>query len=547
LTPEVAREVCLRTGTQALLEGSIAAVGKHYLIGLKAIECQTGNSLASAEAEAENQDGVLKAVNTVGNELRGKLGESLASLAKFNTPLEEATTSSLEALEAYTRGQKARSQGESAAIPYFERAVELDPNFARAYATLGAVYYNLQRENAAVQNLKKAYDLRKRVSEGERLDIEGAYYGLVTGQLQNAVQTYKEWSQSYPGNYRPHAILGVYYARLGKYEEAVAEMREESRLAPGLFVNANLLLAYAVLGRLDDAQVVFDRARQQDLDDPTLRQSRYLLAFLQGSKTAMQEQLAWAMGKPGIEDRMLSIQADTEAYYGYFTKAREFSQRAVGSARHAGSTESAGAWKAIEALREAEVGNYTEARIKAEEASALSQGRPIQIVAALTLARIGEAGLARKLADKLDQAFPLDTTVQNYWLPSIGAAIALGDHAPEQAIALLQPAATYEMGWQPPFELGPMYPVYLRGLALLQAREGQAATAEFEKMLAYPGIGGNFVLAALAHLQLARAQSTTGNNVAARKSYRDFLTLWKGADPDVPIYKQAKAEYAKLQ
>ena len=548
LTPEVAREVCLRTSTQALLQGSIASVGKHYLIGLKAIDCQSGNTLASAEAEAENQDGVLKAVNHVGNELRGKLGESLASVAKFNKPLEEATTSSLEALQAYTRGLQLRPQGESVAIPYLERAVELDPNFARAYATLGAAYFNLDQQDASVSNVKKAYKLRDRVSDRERMAIEGSYYGLVSGELQNAVETYKAWIQSYPNSFQPYATLGYYEVRLGKYDEAAIAMEEESRLAPGPgpFVNSNLMLVYAIQGRLVEAQALFDRISERDRENPSLRENRYLLAFLQGNQSAMQEQLAWAIGRPGSEDRMQSMQADTEAYYGRVAKARVFAQQAIDAAQRAGSNETAATWKVLDAVREAELGNGSEARKKAGEAMALNSSRPVRTLAAMALARSGDIAQARKLADKLNEEYPLDTTVQNYWLPSIAAAIALRQNAPEQAISVLQPALNYELGWQLPFELGPMYPPYLRGLAYLQAKQAQLAAAEFQKMLDHPGVAGNFVLAALGRLQLARAQAMMGDKAAAQQSYRTFLTLWKDADADLAVLQQARRESAGL-
>ena len=548
LTPEVAREVCLRTGTQALLQGSIAAVGKHYLIGLKAIDCQNGNTLASAEAEAENQDGVLKAVNQVGNELRGKLGESLASVAKFNKPLEEATTSSLEALQAFTRGVQLRPR-ESIAIPYLERAAELDPNFARAYAVLGAAYFNLEQHDAAVRNIRKAYELRGRVSERERMEIEGAYYGLVTGELPKAVETYKGWIQSYPNSYQPYASLGFYDVRLGKYDEAAIAMEQESRLAPGPgpYVNSNLLLVYVVQGRLAEAQAIYDRAQSPDRDDPSLIESRYLLAFVQGDLTAMQEQLSRAVGKAGSEDRMMSIQADTETYHGRIAKGRDYANRAVDSAQRAGSNESAASWRALDALREAELGDASQARQKVSEALLLDPSRHVRTLGALALARSGDAAQALKLADKLNQQYPLDTTIQNYWLPAIAAAIALRQHAPDQAVTLLQPALTYELGWQPPFELGPMYPVYLRGLAYLQANQAPAAAAEFQKMLDLPGVAGNFVLGALARLQLARAQAMTRDTTAAQQSYRNFLELWKDADSDLPLLQQAKREYAALR
>jgi Flp pilus assembly protein TadD len=329
ITKEVAAEVCLRNNSKLLLEGSIAAIGDHYLITLKATNCQTGDSIASAVAEAENRNQVVKVLGEVGNQLRKKLGESRPSVEKFNTPLERATTSSLEALVAFTQAQKMLSQ--ASAIPYLKRALEMDPNFARAYASLGAVYHNLGDTKSEIENLNKAYELRDRVSQREQLQFEGYHYMLVTGQMEKAIETYSEWIQTYPEDPKPHATLGFIYTQLGRYKKAEIEMLEGIRLSG--HSDYNLIGVYVCLNRLDDAQALLEQARRRD-DSPFLRELTYSLAVLRGDNAAMQEQLAWAMGRPGEEDRLLSAQSDTEAYYGRIAKARQLSAGAVQSAKH---------------------------------------------------------------------------------------------------------------------------------------------------------------------------------------------------------------------
>ncbi len=545
LTKTVANEICLRNNNKLLLEGAIAAIGDHYLITLKATSCQSGDTIASSEIEAENRNQVVKALGQAANQLRNKLGESRPSVEKFNAPLEKATTSSLEALNAFTQAQKVMAQPDSA-IPLFSRALELDPNFARAYASLGVVYRNLGDTKSEIENFNKAYELRDRVSLRERLQIEGYHYLLVTGETEKAVQTYSEWIQTYPEDPQPHGILGFIYTQLGRYKKAETEMLERIRLSG--HPDYNLIGVYICLNRLAEAQALVEQARRES-DSPPLRELRYSLAFLQADNAAMQEQMAWAMGKPFLEDRLMSAQSDTEAYSGHLAKARQLSDGAVQSARHSNAPEAAAQWRANEALREAEIGNFAGARQKAADALAFSSEPDVEVKAALALARAEDAGRAQQLADNLDKAFPLDTMIQNYWLPAIRAAIALGNSDPDAAIALLKVAEPYELGSSPAAGVaafGSLYPAYLRGLAFLQSGQGQAAD-EFQKILDHRGIVGNFPLAALAHLQLGKAQAAAGDRAAALKSYQDFFALWKDADPDIPLLNQAKADFAKLQ
>jgi len=548
LTQDVAREVCVRTDSRAVLAGSIVSVGSQYLIGLKAIDCQSGDVLASADAQADNRDRVLKALDKAGDDLRQKLGESLASVERFSKPLDQATTSSLEALKAFSDGRRnAREKGESAALPFYKRALELDPNFAQASAALGTVYSNLGQPNLATAAFKKAYELRDRVSERERFDIESKYFTIVTGELDKADHSYSEWALDYPGDYHPRGNLGVNYSTLGQYEKAVEETRASLKIRPdNAAAYANLIGGYCALLRLEDARAAWDKAQAQGLDGPVLRLARYELAFLQKDQTAMKEQFEWAVGKPGAEDMLLSAQSDTEAYSGRLAAANDLSKRALDSAKHADAMETGANWLANQALREAEFGNVSAAKQAANDALALADGRDTQIMAGLALARAGDVAKAQQLADKLDRAAPLDTMLQGYWLPTIRAAIALSKGDAKKAVELLQPASAYELGQPPQFQLSTMYPVYVRGQAFLKQGLGQQAAVEFQKIIDHPGLVVNFPLGSLARLELGRARVVGGDKAAAKIAYDEFLSAWKDGDPTAPVLKEAKAESAKL-
>ncbi len=549
LTREVAQQVCLRTSSKGLLAGTIAALGDHYLIGLKALNCQTGDTLASAEAEAENRNHVLQAVSEVATRVREKLGESLASVQKFNQPLEEVTTSSLEALQAYTRGQV--ENNDDAALPYFKRAVELDPNFAIAYASLGSAYeYDVDLKN---RYLMKAYELRNRVSPRERFRIESTYYGGVTGETEKSIRTYTEWIRNYPSDYFPHSSLATAYMVLGQYEKALVEVREFVRLRPDFGSYKQLIYCYMGMNRLEDAKAALHEAEvlnevQAGNKAAPIRQMRYYLAFLQRDTTSMKEQDAWAMGRPDVEPFQLQSQSANELYHGQLSKARELSRRAEESATRAGRRELLPIMKIAHAPGEAEIGKIGLARRAAEETLALNLGNngAIEATVALTLALVGEVARAQNLVDHMNKESPLDTMAQTYTLPTIRAEIELALNHPGRAIEILQVATLHELGG---LDLPPtgVYPAYVRGLAYLKLGLGQQAAAEFRKVCDHPGIVRLKVHGALAHLQLGRAQAMMGDKAAARKSYQDFLTLWKDADPDIPVYKQAKAEYAKLQ
>jgi eukaryotic-like serine/threonine-protein kinase len=545
VTWEVGREVCVRTGSKALLGGTISGLGNHYLIDLTAMECATGDTLAKVQSEASGKEDVLKALSRASSSLRSKLGESLSSVQTFDVPI-EATTSSLEALKNYSVGVRTQHEkGDAPSILFHKRAIELDPNFALAYSALSVSYLNLNQPSLAVENATRAYQLRDRVSEWEKLRITADYF-RATGELDKEAQAYELWTAEYHRDTAPHNNLGTNYMSMGQYDKAVAQFQEGLRINPdNALLYVNLGDAYLSLNRLDEAKVAFDQAFAHKLDSGILRSLVYQLAFLRGNSAQMEEQVAWAMGKPGDEDMLLSEQSDTEAYYGRLSKAHDFSRRAVESAIRTDSKETAALWQANAALREAEFGNIASAKDGIAAALALSPGRDVKTMAGLTLARIGDAVRAKLVADELQKNYPTNTMLKVYWLPTVHAAIELSKLNSSQAIVLLESAAPYEIGV--PGSVSALYPAYVRGQAYLLANNGTAAVAEFRKLLDHKGIVLNFVTGSLVHLQLGRAYALIGDTAKATAEYHDFLNLWKNADPDIPILKQAKAEYAKLQ
>jgi serine/threonine protein kinase/predicted Zn-dependent protease len=548
VTREVAQEICLRTGSKALLAGSISRLGNEYMVGLEAVGCGNGDSLAKEQVAASTKEDAVKAVGKVGASLRAKLGESLSSVQKFDVPI-EATTPSLEALKTFSMGVTTQQQrGDSEAVPFLRRAIEMDPNFAMAYARLAVAYGNLGQPSLAAENLKKAYALRDRVSEREKFHITADYYAFATGELEKEAQTYVLWMQSYPRDFIPHANLGDNSRTLGQYDKAVTETQTALRLEPNsLSLHTNLAQNLLALNRLDEAKAALDQARVLKLDGWTLHLFTYYLAFLQGDSAQMEQQLSWGAGKPGAEDPLLSTQSDTEAYFGRLTKARDFTRRAADSAIRADSKETAAWWQANAALREAEFGNAAVAKQDVTAALGLAPGRDVKVLAALALARVGDTARSRALVEELEKSNPTNTVLKLYWLPTLTAAIEVNGGNAARALESLEAAAPYELGEPPPTQEGTLYPVYLRGQAYLQARQGQAAATEFQKFLDHRGIVVNFPLGALAHLGLARAYALLGDTTKSRTAYQDFLNLWKEADPDIPILKEAKEEYAKLQ
>ncbi len=548
VTPEMAREVCQRTGDKAMLSGSITSLGSHYVIGLRAVNCDTGDVLAVAQEEAAGKEKVLDALDLAAVSLRGKLGESLSSVQKYDVTLADATTPSLEALKAYSLAQKTRwAKGDTASLPLYRRAVELDPNFASAYNSLSVVYGNLNEIGRVAEYARKAYGLREKLNERERLNIEAYYYWFVTGELEKTAQVYQLWQQTYPRDYVTHTNLAYISGNLGDWNKALAEDLEAMRLdASHVNRYANLGLDYISLNRFDDAEAVFKRAEDQKLESEELLGARYQLAFLKGDTGQMAQLVSATFGKPGEEDPLLADQSDTEAWYGKLKEARELTRRAMDSARRNDANETAAVYQSAAALREVEAGNRELALAGAHAALKLAPNRDVRSMTALVLARASETAAAEKLAAELDKTFPLDTIVQKYWLPTIRAAIALGRNDAKHAIELLQVASPIELGQ--PANVGlTLAPVYLRGEAYLMLHDGGAAAAEFQKFIDHRGLTGNFEWGALARLGLARAYAVQGNSVGAKAAYQDFLTLWKYADPEVPILKQAKAEFARVQ
>jgi serine/threonine protein kinase/tetratricopeptide (TPR) repeat protein len=546
ITQDVARELCVRTGSKAILLGSISNLGGQYVIGVDAIGCSSGDTLAKEQEEAASKQDVLKALGKAASSLRGKLGESLATVQKFDVPV-EATTASLEALKAFSMGITTfRTKGNAESIPFYKRALELDPKLAVAYVSLGVAYSNLGQASLAAENLKKAYALRDRVSEREKYRISSMYYQLVTGELEQASQVYELWAKSYPQDFVPPGNLGEIYSNLGQYEKAVTRTQEGLRLEPSIVGYTNLAQDYLALNRLDDAKKALEQAQERKLEGDLLHWGIYQLAFLKGDAAEMERQLAWAAGRPGTEDLLLSFQSDTEAYNGRLVKARDFSRRAVDAAVRNDSKETAALWQVNAALREAEFGNAAAAKQDVAAALTLSAGRDVKMFAALTLARVGETA-AKAIVEELEKSYPSQTVLKVYWLPTIKAAMELSANNPTQALMFLEAAAPYELGKPPQFQLGTLYPAYIRGQAQLMAHNGTAAAAEFQKFLNHRGIVINFPLGALAHLGLARAYALSGDTAKAKTAYQDFLTLWKDADPDIPVLKEARAEYEKLQ
>jgi tetratricopeptide (TPR) repeat protein len=540
VTPEVAREICVRTGGKAVLAGSISSLGNEYVVGLEAIACNTGDVLAKEQAEATSKEGTLKILSQLTDRFRAKLGESLASVEKFKAPL-EVTTSSLEALKAHSMAHAIyNTKGAAEAMPFEKHAIELDPNFASAYLSLGIDYADLGQEALAIENVRRAYALRDRASEPEKYRISEIYYQLVTGDLQKATEALELWKQIYPADNAARNELAMIYARLGQFEKALKESQES--LDPD-YANsyANLARTYIELNRLDDAKKVLEQARARKLDNEWLHEMSYYLAFMNRNQAEMDRQVAWATGRPGDEAELLSVQSDTEAYYGRVRSAREFSRRAVDSAIRADAKEAAAHWGVNSALREAELGNTETAKHAAMSALQVGSGQYVTILAALTLAQVGDTARAKELVTEFEKHGSSDVILKMA-LPLVKAAIQVNSGDAAQALSTLEATLPYELGTGMD-----LYPAYLRGQIQLTAHNGTAAVIEFQKLLDHPGVVLNDPIGALAHFQLGRAYVMTGDTTKALAAYKDFLTLWKDADPDIPILKQAKAEYARLQ
>ena len=549
LTPAIARDVCQRSGSRAMLVGSISPLGSHYVIGIRAVNCQNGDSLGSSQAEADSREHVLSALNQAQTQMRKKLGESLASIQKYDISVEEATTPSLEALQAYSKGLKTWNlNGETAALPELKRAVELDPGFAMAYGVMGVMYFDLGETELAIQNSKKAYDLRTRVTEKEKFYILSHYYQFALGDLEKAEQLYEQWLEIYPRDVIPHMNLGAVALYLGQYDKALQGSLEGLRLDPDDATNyENLAGTYIGLNRFDEAAAVLADADKHGMGGEGFLQTSYLLAFMRDDEGEMKKMLTAAAGKPGTEDLLLATHSSTQAFHGRVEEAREFSKQAVASALRNGAKETAAIWQATEALQEAELGNADQARQQAMAALNLAPGEQVKIISALALARVGEGTRVATIVDELGSKYPEDTLVMNYWLPSIRAAMEISRNKPDEAANDLQATIPYELGGALPNVLCVMYPVYLRGEAALMAKQGDTAITEFEKIVDHRGIASNCPLAALAYRQLARAYSLQKDAARERVFYDKFLQLWQSADPELPLLRETKSALATLR
>jgi DNA-binding winged helix-turn-helix (wHTH) protein len=549
LTGKLAGEVCQRTASAATIEGSISSMGSEYVLGLRAVNCRSGDVLAQEQATANGKEQVLKTLGEATTRLRRKLGESLASVEKYDVPLENVTTSSLEALQAFSIGYKLSTvKGDfAAARPFSQRAISLDPNFAMAYALLGTGFHNVGENALAGDNARKAYELRERVSERERLYITSHYAAYVTGDIEAALRAYEMWIQTYPRDDIPYHNLGnIYRNVLGDYDKALAAFQESVKLNPGTaLARAAVVDAYIALNRLDEAKAAAQDMQAHKLDSPWLHVQLYALDFLRHDPAGMEREAARLMDTPGWEDWSLSIDSATAAYAGQFAKARELNRRAIAFAQRTQKERPAG-YEAGAALQEILVGNATLARRRAEAALALSTGRDVEGVSAIALALASDAAQATRLADDLGRRFSEDTAVQFSFLPAIHAALALQKGDAAGAVANLATGARYDFTHTNPGAGYCSFPIYLRGQAFLAQGNAAAAAAEFQRILDHPGVVVNTLTGALAHLQIGRAYALSDETTKARAAYQDFFTLWKNADPDVPILKQAKAEYAKL-
>jgi serine/threonine protein kinase/tetratricopeptide (TPR) repeat protein len=547
LTHELAREVCQRTAGAAVLDGAIAQIGTQYLLSLKAVNCSNGETLASTEAEASDKNHVLDAMSRLASDIRSRLGESLSSVQKFDAPPENVTTPSLEALKAYSLGFQAQEfkSNYHGAIPFFQQAISLDPRFAMAYARLGNSYYMQQQRKQASEFLRKAYDLREQVSEREKLYLVSHYQQLATGNLEAARSTYELWAQTYPRDVVPIGNLGGIYSLLGDQERDLAATRQSLQLEPGsLVAYENLADGYLEANRLDQVMAVSREAMQHG-DSSGIHASLYNLYFVQHDSTGMEREATALMGSPGYEPATLLAEADTAAYGGQFSKARELTRRAIETARRTDGDEEAAIFETVGALREALAGNEAWAKQQARAALVLANGRDVRTLAAVAFGVAGDSSQAGRMADELASQFPEDTIVQFVYLPTIrAAALPVGGAASsDRVIKILAPARQYELG----AHRLPLYSAYLGGEAYLAGHQGSAAAAEFQKIIDHPGLVTNDLIGALARVGLGRAYVLQGDKVKADAAYRDFLTLWKDADPDIPILKEAKAEYAELQ
>jgi tetratricopeptide (TPR) repeat protein len=553
LTPQVAREVCERTASAAVLDGSIASLGSQYVLGLRAKNCRTGNILDEEQVQTARKEDVLNALGQIANKFRTRVGESLTTIEKYDTPLAEATTPSLEALKAYSAGWKVFSAaGHAAALPLFKRAIEIDPKFAMAHVSLGRMYSGIEDPALSRESTARAYQLRDRASDREKFYITASYDMQVTGNLEKAEQTCEAWAQAYPREVSPHGFLGgIIYLPTGQYQKAAEQLKKAIELDPdfGIFY-ALLALSYQYVDRLPEAENTLRRAAERKLEMPDFLIQQYDIAFLKSDNAGMERTAALSRGKPGAEDWVAAHEAISLAYSGRLQEARRMSGRAVNLAQPAMHPERAALYETPAALWEGFFGNGPAARRSAIAALNLSKELYVEFGAAFALALAGDSVRSQRLADDLEKRFGEDSSARYSHVPAVRALLALNSGKPAKALKLLQIAVPFEFGAPRSSShgnFGALYPVYVRGEAYLALHQGVEAAAEFQKILDHRGIVVSDPIGALAHLQLGRALAMSGDKPKAKTAYQDFLVPWKDADSNIPILKQAKAEYAKLQ
>ena len=549
LTPELARELCQRAGSKAYLVGAIGRLGSEYVVGLKAVNCKNGNTLAEEQVTAASKEKVLDSLGGAAAKLRAELGESLATVQKFDAPLEQATTFSLDALNAYGLALSTwDKKGDRDSLPIFKKAIELDPNFAMAYSALATINHNLGDSELARENATKAYELRDRVTEAERESIEARYYSYVTGDLEKAEEVYALAVQNYPDSAGAYNHLANEQGELGRYEQSVQSFRKALLLDPSrASTYSNLAVGLLALNRVEEASAVLTEADKRGLRTDTLLQAHYWIAFLRNDEKEMERLVQRSSDLPGAQAILLSEQSNTAAYHGHFEKARESSRAAENLMERDANKEFAASYLVQAALRESEVGEFARAQQYISQAQKLSHGQDVATLTAVALVQIGSVNQAEALCHELDKQWPEGTIVQKYWLPAIRAEIDLRQARPSKAMDDLGVATPLEFANPGSTAVPTLYPTYVRAQAYLAMGDGPRAAREFRELTDRPGLVLNYPLGALAHLGLARAYKSTGDLQNSRQAYLDFLSLWKDADPDIPILKEAKVEYAKLQ
>ena len=555
LTPDIAREVCERTASAAVLDGSIANLGAQYVLGLRARDCRAGDVLAEEQVQAARKEDVLNALSQVAGKFRTRLGESLTTVKQYNTPLAEATTPSLEALKAYSVGwQVSYSSGSAASVPFFKRAIEIDPDFASAYASLGRMYGDIGEFVMSGQNLSKAFQLRDRASDQEKFFISVNYDMQVTGNLEKAEQTCALWIEAYPRAWMPHSLLaGGVYSQLGQYEKAAEEARAAIAGDPDFSIGYSILAtSYLGLGRTAEAEQTLQQASGRKLDIPDFHVQQFVVDFLKDDQPAMEQEVAQSSGKPVVDDWIANAKGFVSAYSGRLEEARKMSRRAADLARNAGRRDAEALYETDAAVREALFGNAVAARQRAARAGGLSKSRDVVYGAAFTLALSGDSSQAQQLIDDLSRRLPEDTKVRLIFAPTLRALLALNHNRPSNALEMLQSAIPYELaipnegGSEYLLGADSLYPAYVRGLAYLATHQGPEAVVEFQKIVDHPIIVLCDPIGAVARMQLARAYALSGDKTKAMSAYQDFLRLWKDADPDIPILQQVHAEVAKF-